>query len=155
MAKGKKVIQNPGKISADMRLKIGQVPIMNEKILQDLSKLHQMPIMQVRGIIDFMGRYTKGVIEEGIMETVMLPGFGKFAPNIKRLQGIKKSMNGIKNGKQLLYLALKGKNINFVPEINPTEYTILKASEKLRDNQPEGHIYEEVPEDKIEDNETT
>jgi hypothetical protein len=121
MARGKKVIQNPEKIDENMRLKVAQVPVMNEKILQDLSKLYQMPIMQVRGIIDFMGRYTAKVITDGAMETVMLPGFGKFAPNIKRLQAIKKSMRNASNRHHLLHLALKGKNANFTPPVNFTE----------------------------------
>lgn len=119
MAKYIKVIQNQDKVDKDMRLKIKDIPIMNGKVIREIAALNDMNISQVDEIITFMGKYTANIISEGVMETVMLPYFGKFAPNIKMLQSSKKRMRDIKNKKYLLTLALKGKNINFVPQINP------------------------------------
>lgn len=120
MAKLVRVIQNPEKVDENMILRITQVPIMNDKIVHDIAAMNpDLGIMRVSHIIDFMGRYTSNVVKEGLMETVMLPGFGKFAPNIKLLQSQKRRIKEIKNGKYLLTLALKGRNINFKPQINP------------------------------------
>ena len=113
-------------IPEGIKTKISEVPVMNDKIINHLSELYGMPIMQVRDVIHFMGSYTRKVITDGLMETVMLPGFGKFAPNIKLLQLQKKRMREIRNRKYLLTLALKGKNINFVPQDNPITYNVNK-----------------------------
>jgi hypothetical protein len=116
-----KVIQHPERLDQNMILSIKQVPIMNDKIIAEVAALNDRSIMEVRGIIKFMGKYISNVIQEGAMETVMLPAFGRFTPNIKALQAMVKRINGIRNGKYLLELALRGKNINFTPEINPIQ----------------------------------
>src|ERR1700744_659333 len=113
-------------IPEGIKTKISEVPVMNDKIINDLSELYGIPIMQVRDVIHFMGSYTRKVITDGLMETIMLPGFGKFAPNIKLLQSQKKRIREIRNRKYLLTLALKGKNINFVPQDNPITYNVNK-----------------------------
>lgn len=121
-SKFKKVIRNEDKLDSSMRTNIKHIPVVNDKIIHDIARLNKMNIADVTEIIRFMGRYTADIIGEGMMETVMLPYFGKFTPDIKALQGMKRRIRDVRSGKFLLELALKGKNINFKPQINPIMY---------------------------------
>lgn len=123
----KKVIQNPDAVTPDMILKVSDMPLANDHIIKDICRYYDLPESMVQGIVNFMGRYCLGVVREGLMETIMLAGFGKFAPNIKMLQGKTKRIRAIQNGTQLLYLAIQGKNINFIPQINPIQHESLQS----------------------------
>jgi nucleoid DNA-binding protein len=41
---------------------------------------------QVEEVIDFLSKFTKGVITKGVFETVMIPNFGKIKVKTKRAQ---------------------------------------------------------------------
>lgn len=161
----KKVIQNPEALHPSMILKIGDMPNANERIVQEVSKFYDLSLTHSNEIINFMGGYIYNIIRAGMMETVMLPHFGKFAPNMKMLQAKVKRIRGIRNGKYMLELALKGKNINFRPQVNPITYdtsylqrdgTIQKVPEEIEEQlEPESisgqEIYDNLPDDDLGD----
>jgi hypothetical protein len=139
----KKVVQNPDALKPNMILKVADMPCANEHIIQDICRYYDIPRSMAQGVINFMGRYCLGVVREGMMETIMLAGFGKFAPNIKMLQGKTKRIRAIQNGTQLLYLAIQGKNINFIPQINPIQHDPLQPKTESGQDQFDEEIQEE------------
>jgi len=120
----KKVIQNPETLDPNMKLKIGDVPRANKEVIRHVAAQCNVNIEDVDDILSFIGQYTANVVREGTMETVMLPYFGKITPNIKMLQAKTSRIRAIQNRTYLLDLALQGKNINFVPQINPIKHEI-------------------------------
>ncbi len=134
----RKVIQNPEALQPGMILKIDDMQNANDTIIADLVKFFNLPEVEIRAITNFMGSYTKGVITDGLMETVMLPYFGKFTPKINYLQRKMKNIRDARSGKLLIELAIRGRNINFRPEINP-----IHKEEPI----PETTIIEEEDED--------
>lgn len=118
----KKVVRNPEKLDPNMKLRILQIPQCNDRVAREVATRNDRNISEVEGIMLFVGKYIGARIKEGIMESVRLPAFGIFAPNIKLLQSIVKRKRMIANKTFLFELARKGKNINFVPQINPIDY---------------------------------
>lgn len=125
MAKLKKVIQSPEALDPNMKLKIKDIPLSNHAVIRHVAKVSEMNIADVEDILSFVGQYTKDVIQADMMETVMLPYFGKITPNVKALQGKTKRIRAISNRSYLLELAIRGKNINFVPQINPINHATI------------------------------
>lgn len=117
--KFKKVIQSPEALRPGMILKVDDMVNANDAIIADLVKFFGMPETEIKKVTNYMGQYIKGVVTDGLMETVMLPYFGKFTPKIKFLQRKMANIRDARSGKLLVELAIRGRNINFRPEINP------------------------------------
>ena len=96
----------------DRKLSIKDVTVCNEQIIKDVSALMKMEKKNVTEIVKFMGEFIAGVIQNGKMETVMLPGFGKFKPRATEINKFRKSMLQKTSGMAPMYKALAGK---FVP----------------------------------------
>lgn len=118
----KKVWRNAENLDPNLKLRIKDIPIANARLIREVASVKNRNIGEVEEIINFMGSYTANVIKEGVMETVMLPYFGKFTPNMKSLQGKVHRIRSIRDKTLLFELAMKGKNINFIPQINPITY---------------------------------
>lgn len=76
--------------------------ICNKRIIAHTAKMNKTTELQVADVLSFIGRYTRGVIMEGIMETVMLPYFGKFKPKVKELKARAMLMQGAQAGKHAI-----------------------------------------------------
>ena len=93
----------------DRKLSIRDVNVANEQIIKDVSALLKMEKKQVTDIVKFMGEFIADVIQSGKMETVMLPGFGKFKPRASEINRFRKSMLQKTSGMAPMYRALSGK----------------------------------------------
>lgn len=140
-----KVIQDPNSIAPGMLLKIKDMAEGNDKVIAEVAKFFDTSISKTEEIINFMGSYVRGVIEEGNMETVMLPYFGKYTPNIKLLQAKTKRIRQIQNKSFALELAIRGRNINFIPQINPINHA--PKSEPLQEDKEEEPIEDDMGDD--------
>ena len=76
----------------DRKLSIKDVVVCNERIIKEVSALMKMEKKQVTEIVKFMGEFIAEAIQGGKMETVMLPGFGKFKPRASEINRFRKSM---------------------------------------------------------------
>lgn len=85
----------------------GDLPVCNKKIISRIAKMNRTTETQVTEILSFIGKYTKEVITGGIMETVMLPYFGKFKPKVKELQAQAMMIREIKAGKHAIMKKLR------------------------------------------------
>lgn len=147
----KKVIQSPESIHPSMILKIKDMPNANDRIKKEVAKYYDLKEDFVNDIVNFMGRYTADIIREGNMESVMLPHFGKFAPNMKMLQAKTKRIREVRNGKYMLELALRGKNINFIPQINPINYATPTPEPEIRQEDLEEIVDQDDSDDDLGD----
>lgn len=93
----------------DRKLSIRDVNVSNDQIIKDVSGLLKLEKKQVTDIIKFMGEFIAEVIQGGKMETVMLPGFGKFKPRASEINRFRKSMLQKTSGMAPMYKALSGK----------------------------------------------
>lgn len=122
MKKVKKVWRNAEKLDPNLKLRIKEIPIANDRLIREVASVKNQNIGTVDEIINFMGSYTANVIKDGTMETVMLPYFGKFTPNMRFLQNKVSRIRKVRDKTLLFELAMRGKNINFIPQINPINY---------------------------------
>lgn len=58
----------------------------NKSIYDRVAIDNQVSPKQVEEIINFVGGFTRQVIERGVFETVMLPKFGKIKAKAKKVQ---------------------------------------------------------------------
>lgn len=79
----------------------------NKRIISHTAKMHKTTEVQVSEILNFIGGYTRGVIARGIMETVMLPYFGKFKPKVKEIQAAAIGKQYAKLGKHAIMKAIR------------------------------------------------
>jgi nucleoid DNA-binding protein len=100
---------------SELRTSIKDVPIANDRITHEVSRLQKVPQTEVRKIMAFVGEYITGVIREGAMETVMLPGFGKFKPKPKAIRAYQNTAMQKRNGKEIVIRALRGRK-NIIPK---------------------------------------
>jgi hypothetical protein len=150
VAKLKKVIQNPESVDPNIITKIGDVKNCNDEVVRHVARQSDMNIGDVEDILNFVGKYTKDVVTAGVMETVMLPYFGKITPNMKVLQGKVSRIRAIQNGSYLLELAVKGKNINFVPQINPINHAKDTPTTSQDDSPPDTEGEMQAPESDLD-----
>lgn len=115
----RKAIVNPDRIHPDMITKVTDMPNGTQKVVHEVAHFYNIPINEVEDIITHVGKYIKQVVTGGTMETVCLPYFGKFAPNMKLLQAKTRRKRTVHNFSQLLELAIKGKQSNFKVQTNP------------------------------------
>lgn len=107
----------------DRKLSIRDVNVANDQIIKDVSALLKLEKKQVTEIIKFMGEFIAGVIQNGKMETVMLPGFGKFKPRASEINKFRKSMLQKTSGMAPMYKALSGKLDQELQEKNTQDST--------------------------------
>jgi nucleoid DNA-binding protein len=101
------------------RRTIKDVPVANSRIYDEVAHKNRIRKGEVEDIITFVGQYTAGVLKADNMESVQLPYFGKFKPKKSRIKVLKKIEEGQRNGKDLIYRALTGRNMTTKP--NPDE----------------------------------
>lgn len=89
------------------KTQISEIPEANDRIIAEVARLTKTSTAEVEDVIGFVGRFTADIIEQGDMEGVMIPYFGKFRPKIKHLRLIKKIEQGKENGMLPIYRALK------------------------------------------------
>lgn len=103
---------------SNLRTSIKDIPLANDRIISEVAKTHfnttdhesvKVGQTNVRNIMNFVGHYIAGVIREGSMETVMLPGFGKFEPKPMKIRAYQKAARDKRNGKEIISKALRGK----------------------------------------------
>lgn len=150
MAKLRKVIQNPEALDPNMKLKVSDVKQSNPEVIRFVAAQSDRTIAEIEDVLSFIGQYTADVVREGTMETVMLPYFGKITPNIKMLQAKVKRIRAINNRSYLLDLALRGKNVNFVPQINPISHELSTPTSEVPD-QFDQKDEVQAPEKKVDD----
>jgi hypothetical protein len=63
-----------------------ELKVCNKRIITHAAKMNKVPEELVEEVLSFVGGYTRRVIEAGIMETVMLPYFGKIKPKIALIE---------------------------------------------------------------------
>lgn len=81
--------------------------VCNKRIIENTAKMAKVTEGQVEHILSFIGGYTKNVISQGIMETVMLPYFGKFRPKVKEIQTKAIIIQGARAGKHAIMKAIR------------------------------------------------
>lgn len=95
----------------EQRTKVKDIPVCNDRIIKETARINKVPAKDVDEIARFVGEYIGNVIREGKMQTVMIPYFGKFKPNKKRIRALAKIAAQKANGMDPLYKALKGKRL--------------------------------------------
>lgn len=94
------------------RTHIKDIPLVNEKLYQEVAKANRISPSMCKDIIEHVGHYITKTIKKGQMESVMLPGFGKFKPKIKHLRALHKlTLNKGTNGKEQIFRILNGKPV--------------------------------------------
>lgn len=83
-----------------------QLPSCNKQVISYTAQMNRTTEVQVKDILYFIGRYTHDVLEKGIMETVMLPYFGKFKPKVHELRA-KAMLKEKLTGKHLILRAIR------------------------------------------------
>jgi len=94
-----------------MKTNIKEIPIANDRLLKETTMETHEDKKVVADVIKFVGTFIAETITNGMMEGVMIPEFGKFKPKQKVILTRKKAANNRKNGMDLLYRAMNGKNI--------------------------------------------
>lgn len=104
---------------ADIRTNIKQIPVVNEKLYKDTAAIHGTSTEQVEDIIKFIGGFIHDTINRGLMESVMLPGFGKFQPKRKLLVGKHKAILNRNSGMASILKAATGREVINFDELKP------------------------------------
>lgn len=112
-------IVNPESVRPGMITKVTDIPNATDKIITETAHFYGLNKSVAENIITFMGKYSYDVMTAGTMEAIALPHFGKFAPNLKLLQAKTRRKRSVHNFPQLLELAIKSKQTNFKPQVNP------------------------------------
>jgi len=100
------------------KLSIKDIPVANERLYDEVSKLTKTAKSEVKRKIEFIGEYVAATMKRGDMEGVMIPYFGKFRVKKKRLQAMKRNQMHKANGMDVVYHAVKGKLIvGYKPKI--------------------------------------
>lgn len=108
---------------SNLRTSIKDIPVANDRLNHEVARTLKVTIHQVKETMNFVGLYTAEVIREGAMETVMLPGFGKFEPKVKAIRAFQKTARDKRNGKEIIVRALKGRK-NIIPKTPPPDEVI-------------------------------
>lgn len=87
------------------------LPVCNKRLIEYTAKVNRTTEGQVSDILTFIGKYTHGVIARGVMETVMLPYFGKFKPKVKELQARALMLQGLQSGKHAILKEIRKQQI--------------------------------------------
>lgn len=90
---------------------IRDVPLANDRIYEEVARMNKTTKGEVMDIIGFVGSYIAEVIGKGTMETVMLPYFGKFKPQVRKVNALNKINANKRNGKDLIYRAMSGMDL--------------------------------------------
>jgi len=93
---------------AGLKTSIKDIPLANDRLLEETARMNKTTKGEVKQVIDFVGSYVYDIIRKGTMEGVMLPYFGKFQPKVKKLNGMNKIKMNKRNGKDIIYRALNG-----------------------------------------------
>ncbi len=88
---------------------IGEVPLMNEKILKETAAITNTVVQDVEEILDFVGDFIADTISDGKMVGVMIPYFGKFVPRKKVIIAKNKEKLEENSGIADVYRAISGK----------------------------------------------
>lgn len=94
-----------------MKTNIKDIPVANTRLLRETSLETKENPKLVEEAIKFVGTFISDTMAHGMMETVMIPEFGKFKPKQKVILAKKKIQNNQKTGMDLLYRAVTGKKI--------------------------------------------
>ena len=94
---------------AELKTNIKDIPLANDSLYEEVARYNRTTKGRVQDIMEFVGAYTAAVIREGMMESVMLPYFGRFRPKPKKLQANKRSLERMKNGTDMLWRMAKGR----------------------------------------------
>ena len=101
------------------KLKLEDIPLANEKIIQETARLCKVPESTVVEYMNFIGTYTADVIRSGTMETVKLQYFGKFRAKKKVVRYF--AENKLNARENILYRAVKGLKLIMMPKQNTDE----------------------------------
>jgi len=66
--------------------KIKKIPVANDKLYKKVAISTGNSPKLVEDVIGYVGKFTSDIIKRGAFETVMIPGFGKFKPKVKKVQ---------------------------------------------------------------------
>lgn len=87
---------------------INEVTVANGRLIHETALENGVKEKQVLDIVKHLGIFTADTMKRGLMEAVMIPGFGKFKPKKSMLQAKHKVQSNRRNGMDLLYRAAKG-----------------------------------------------
>lgn len=103
---------------------IKDIPLANERLYTEVSKLTKTKKEDVEDIINFTGNYISTLMKKGNMEGVMIPFFGKFRPKVKKIKAMRKAEMGRANGMDMIYRAIHGKIVVDFRKKTNTDETI-------------------------------
>lgn len=93
------------------KLNIKDVAVANEKLVRDTALETREKPEAVEDIVKHIGQFVAGTMARGMMEAVMIPGFGKFQPKKEELKARHKVLGNQRSGMDLLYRAVTGKKL--------------------------------------------
>jgi hypothetical protein len=100
----------------ELKTSLKEIPLVNDKILAETARQCKVSESTVEEFVNFVGTYTADVMRTGAMESVMWPYLGKFRPKEKVVNYFNKKSQNKKNGKDIIYRAMKGRNIETKPK---------------------------------------
>ncbi len=108
-----------------IKTNIKEVTVANERLCKETAMENKVDPKMVEDIIKGIGNFIAGTMKEGLMQGVMLPGFGKFRPKVKLIQAKHKVEANRRNGMDLLYRAVHGLKLkDFREDKTDTDETI-------------------------------
>lgn len=60
------------------------MPELKDEIIDKLSNKYHLSKKEIQDVVDYQFRFTANIIKEGNFDSVRLPYFGAFKPNLKR-----------------------------------------------------------------------
>lgn len=96
-------------MSHDARINITEIPVSNEKLYTEVARMTKENRDDVQSAIEFVGTFVAATISSGMMQSVMIPYFGKFKPKVRMLRAIKEKEMMRLQGISEMVKAIKGK----------------------------------------------
>lgn len=109
---------------SNIKTNIKEITVANKRLYKETAGLNKVEVEQVENIVEHMGKFIHDTIKRGLMETVMVPDFGKFRPKQKLLKTLHTIDKNSRTGMDAMYRALTGKRVP-VDQLNlPPDETI-------------------------------
>lgn len=123
-----------------LKQSIRDIPVANERLYDEVGRLLKMDTSEVRDIVQFAGRYAANVIEQGFMEDVMFPYFGKIKVKATKLERINAHKANKANGLNAIQKGLSGFTLKLpeIPEPKELEDETIRDRSRLHASAEQG-----------------
>lgn len=101
-----------------VKTNIKEVTVANNRLYFETALENKVEQQVVEDMVKHLGRFIAAAMKRGLMEAVMIPGFGKFKPKKSLIKARHKINSNRRSGMDLIYRAAKGMDI---PEPKPRE----------------------------------